>query len=71
MVSRILSEHGEVFAEWLLMGNSKETAELRAFLVKLSGRQMRHKKEFTNPALLAGLWGDTDPTTVMRSALLP
>src|SRR5664280_579019 len=36
--------------------NSKEAAELRAFLVKLSGRQMRHKKEFTNPALLAGLW---------------
>ena len=36
--------------------NSKEAAELRAFLVKLSVRQMRHKKEFTNPALLAGLW---------------
>lgn len=37
-------------------GKSKEAAELRAFLIKLSGRQMRHKKEFTNPALLAGLW---------------
>ena len=36
--------------------NSKDAAELRAFLVKLSGRQMWHKKEFTNPALLAGLW---------------
>jgi hypothetical protein len=36
--------------------NSKEAAELRAFLVKLSGRQMRHNKAFTNPALLAGLW---------------
>lgn len=35
---------------------SKEVAELRVFLVKLSGRQMAHKKEFTNPALLAGLW---------------
>ena len=35
---------------------SKEAAELRAFLIKLSGRQMRHKMEFTNPALLAGLW---------------
>lgn len=35
---------------------SQETAELRAFLIKLSGRQMRHKKAFTNPALLAGLW---------------
>lgn len=35
---------------------SKEAVELRAFLVKLSGRQMRHKVTFTNPALLAGLW---------------
>ena len=35
---------------------SKESVELRAFLVKLSGRQMRHKTEFTNPALLSGLW---------------
>lgn len=34
----------------------QEAAQLRAFLVKLSGRQMRHKKAFTNPALLAGLW---------------
>jgi hypothetical protein len=36
--------------------NSQESTELRIFLIKLSGRQMRHKKEFTNPALLAGLW---------------
>ena len=36
--------------------NSKEAAELRVFLIKLSGRQMKHKKEFTHPALLAGLW---------------
>lgn len=35
---------------------SEEASELRALLIKLSGRQMRHKKEFTNPALLAGLW---------------
>lgn len=35
---------------------SKEATELRVFLIKLSGRQMRHKKEFTSPALLAGLW---------------
>jgi hypothetical protein len=121
VVSRILSEDGEVLAEWLLLTNltavgaptialwyywrwqiesffklvksaghhleswqqesalaiakrllvtsmacvtvwaiaadtSKEAAELRTFLVKLSGRQMRHKKAFTNPALLAGLW---------------
>ncbi len=36
--------------------NSTEVAELRAFLIKLSGRQMRHNQTFTNPALLAGLW---------------
>jgi hypothetical protein len=35
---------------------SREAAELRAFLIKLSGRQMRHNQEFTNPALLAGMW---------------
>lgn len=33
-----------------------EADELRGFLVKLSGRQMRHKKAHTQPALLAGLW---------------
>ncbi len=36
--------------------DSPEVAGLRGFLVKLSGRQMRHKKGFTHPALLAGLW---------------
>lgn len=121
VVSRVLSEAGEVLAEWLLLTNvqdvdaatialwyywrwqiecffklvksaghhleswqqesalaiakrllvasmacvtvwaiaadkSKEAAELRTFLIKLSGRQMRHKKEFTNPALLSELW---------------
>jgi Transposase DDE domain len=35
---------------------SMQAAELRAFLVKLSGRQMKHGKDFTHPALLAGLW---------------
>ena len=29
--------------------------QLRQFLIRLSGRQMRHKVEFTYPALLAGL----------------
>jgi hypothetical protein len=42
---------------WAIAADKSEAAaELRAFLIKLSGRQMRHKKEFTNPALLAGLW---------------
>ena len=35
---------------------SKEAAELKLFLINLSGTQMRHKKEFTNPALLSELW---------------
>lgn len=35
---------------------SQEAHELRLFLIKLSGRQMRQKVEFSNPALLAGLW---------------
>ena len=46
---------------------SKEAAELRIFLVKLSGRQMAHKKEFTNPALLAGLWVFLSMLEVMQS----
>ena len=46
-----------VVTVWAIAADkSAEAAELRAFLVKLSGRQMRHKVEFTNPALLAGLW---------------
>jgi hypothetical protein len=35
---------------------STQAAELRAFLVKLSARQMKQDKDFTHPALLAGLW---------------
>jgi hypothetical protein len=33
-----------------------EAASLRPLLVRLSGRQMKRKKPFTEPALLAGLW---------------
>lgn len=35
---------------------SEEAQSLRTFLIKLSGRQMKWGVEFTNPALLAGLW---------------
>lgn len=41
---------------WAIADNSTEAAELRTFLIKLSGWQMRHNPAFTNPALLAGLW---------------
>ena len=33
-----------------------EAAEVRRVLVRLSGRQMRWGREYTEPALLAGLW---------------
>ena len=35
---------------------SEEVAELRRFLIKLSGRQIKRGQDFTHPALLAGLW---------------
>ena len=35
---------------------SSQAAESRALLVRLSGRQMKHKCKYTVPALLAGLW---------------
>lgn len=34
----------------------KSAKQFRAFLIKLSGRQMKHNVACTNPALLAGLW---------------
>jgi len=33
-----------------------QAAPARKLLVRLSGRQMKHRREFTLPALLAGLW---------------
>jgi hypothetical protein len=33
-----------------------QAAEARALLVRLSGRQMKHRRTFTLPALLAGMW---------------
>jgi hypothetical protein len=42
---------------WEIAAAKDEKAEtLRTFLIKLSGRQMKWGKSFTNPALLAGLW---------------
>ena len=42
---------------WRLVDDpSPEAAEVRALLIRLSGRQMKHKCPFTVPALLAGLW---------------
>lgn len=36
--------------------NSPPARELKTVLVRLSGRQMKRRKPFTAPALLAGLW---------------
>jgi hypothetical protein len=42
---------------WQLAGDpSPAAAETRSLLVRLSGRQMKRKRPFTEPALLAGLW---------------
>jgi len=42
---------------WEIAAAKGEKAQaLRTFLIKLSGRQMKWGKSFTNPALLAGLW---------------
>jgi hypothetical protein len=46
---------------------SEQAAELRAFLIKLSGRQMKRDKDFTHPALLAGLWVWLSMLEVMES----
>jgi hypothetical protein len=42
---------------WQLAGDpSPAAAEARSLLIRLSGRQMKRKRPFTEPALLAGLW---------------
>lgn len=61
--------HGEAIAKrllvvsmacvliWEIAANQSQSAkEFRQLLIKLSGRQMKWGKEFTHPALLAGLW---------------
>ena len=40
----------------LARGTTPEAAELRRVLIRLSGRQMKYRVEYTEPALLAGLW---------------
>ncbi len=45
----------------------KSAEEFRNFLIKLSGRQMKHKVRSTNPALLAGLWGFLSMLEVLQT----
>jgi len=47
--------------------DSEEVRLLRTFLIKLSGPQMKWGVEFTNPALLAGLWVFLSMLEVMES----
>lgn len=55
-------------AVWQMAADkSQEAANLRQFLVKLSGRQLKRSQEFTNPALLAGLWVYLSMLEVMDS----
>lgn len=45
-----------VFVWRIANAKGAQAQKIRQILVKLSGRQMKWKKEFTIPALLAGLW---------------
>lgn len=45
-----------VFVWRIAHAKGAQAAKIRQVLVRLSGRQMKWKKEFTYPALLAGLW---------------
>ena len=57
IAKRLLVVSMACVAVWEIATAKGEKAEaLRTFLIKLSGRQMKWGKLFTNPALLAGLW---------------
>lgn len=40
----------------LARSTAPEADQIRTFLIRLSGRQMKHGQSFTLPALLAGMW---------------
>lgn len=52
----LVASMGCVFVWRLAHATGPQAAEIRRVLVRLSGRQMKWGKEFTYPALLAGLW---------------
>jgi hypothetical protein len=57
ILKRLLVASMSCVTAWqLARSNHPKAAEARAFLVRLSGRQMKHGREFTLPALLAGMW---------------
>lgn len=57
MAKRLLVASMACATVWAVAADTSPEGEaLQAFLIKLSGRQMRRKKPVTYPALLAGLW---------------
>jgi hypothetical protein len=57
ILKRLLVASMACVTVWQLAQSEHSRAdEARAFLVRLSGRQMKHRCRFTIPALLAGLW---------------
>lgn len=58
MAKRLLVASMACVVVWqVARSEAPEAAEVRRLLVRLSGRQMKRGVEFTEPALLAGLWG--------------
>ncbi len=45
-----------VVIKQLEAAQSESAAKFRRYLIKLSGRRMKHKVEYTAPALLAGFY---------------
>jgi hypothetical protein len=55
---RLLVVSGALVLVWqLARAQGTAAGQLRTILVRLSGRQMRWGREWTTPALLAGVWG--------------
>ena len=54
----VLVVSGALVLVWqLARAQGTAAGQLRTILVRLSGRQMRWGREWTTPALLAGVWG--------------
>jgi hypothetical protein len=57
LARRLLAASMACVVVWQLTRSTAPEAEtVRTFLVRLSGRQMRRYRPYTEPALLAGLW---------------
>ncbi len=54
--TRVEDNKGNLLVQWFLLSNNSRLPrfKLTQFLVRLSGRQMKHKIKFTAPAVLDG-----------------